>query len=486
LIRAPRSLALLWFVLPFLAFISTLQGRIQYWDTGEMQTVPWIFGIPHPTGFPAYVLIAGAFAHVFAVGTVAWRTSLFCALLALGCVLLVYAIVVSITGDRWTAICAAWLLAFGWYFWVYGDRAEIHVVAAFCAALVLYFALRGYYDQDVRWFFAACAALGLGLATHPIVLFLMPSLLVLACARLNLFDWRRAAIALLLLVAPLSLYVYLPLRSHAIVAHGMDPNAVLGKPLGAAIANTDNPQTRAGFIRLVTGAEFHATRSIVRIFDISFYAKKLDVFGNAIYSEFSPVGCAAACICFGVLFRRRAVVALALLLAVLLPGAFALAYPPVVEIERYFFIPMIAIAAAVGLGITAFAPYYRHLLRIPLATAAVVLLVINYPDAHLHAVFGAEDLIAEVERVTPQNAIVMADWTRGTALAYARYVDGDLRGRTLDIAWPFQEVRYLRGWLRDRPVYYVGRIVPGPHRLRLCRVSQGYPVYSVQLEPARC
>jgi hypothetical protein len=169
-----------------------------------------------------------------------------------------------------------------------------------------------------------------------------------------------------------------------------------------------------------------------------------------------------------------------------LPAAFALAYPPVVEIQRYFFIPMIALAAVIGLGITALAPQYRNLLRIPLAVVALVLLVINYPDAHLRASFGAEDLIAEVDHATRQHAIIMADWTRGTALAYDKYVNGGLRGRTLDIAWPFQEVRYLRVWLQDRPVYYVGRIVPGPHRIRLCRVVQGYPVYSVQLEPAHC
>jgi hypothetical protein len=147
---------------------------------------------------------------------------------------------------------------------------------------------------------------------------------------------------------------------------------------------------------------------------------------------------------------------------------------------------MIAIAVIVGLGITTLTPNYRNLLRIPLAAAALVLLFINYPDAQLRARFGAEDLIAEAQRVTPHNAIVIADWTRGTALAYAQYVDGALRGRTLDIAWPYQDMRYLKRWLHERPVYYVGRPIVHSRRLVLCRVSQGYPVYSVQLEPAHC
>jgi hypothetical protein len=266
----------------------------------------------------------------------------------------------------------------------------------------------------------------------------------------------------------------------------MDPRAALHKPLGAAIVNTDNPQTRSGFVRLVTGAEFHAGKSVAGIFDVPAYMGKAGIFGAAIYREFTPIGCAAACICLVLLLRRRAIVAIALVLAALLPAAFALGYPPVVEIERYFFIPMIAIAVIVGLGITTLTPNYRNLLRIPLAAAALVLLFINYPDAQLRARFGAEDLIAEAQRVTPHNAIVIADWTRGTALAYAQYVDGALRGRTLDIAWPYQDMRYLKRWLHERPVYYVGRPIVHSRRLVLCRVSQGYPVYSVQLEPAHC
>jgi 4-amino-4-deoxy-L-arabinose transferase-like glycosyltransferase len=482
----PRSPWLLWFVLPFFAFVSTLQGRIAFWDTGEMQTVPWIFGIPHPTGFPAYVLFAGAFVHVFAFGTVAWRTAFFCALLTLGCVVLVYAIVATITGDRMSGICSACLLAFGWYFWIYGDRAEIHAMAALLGALVLYFALRGYYDQDVRAFAAAFAALGFGLATHPVVVFTLPSLLLLAAARRTLFDVRRAGIALLLMLAPLALYAYLPLRSHAIVANGLDPAPQIGKPLGAAIWNTDNPQSPHGFVRLVTGADFHAARSVLRIADLPAYAAKFGIFAGAMYRELSPVGAAAGCICFAILFRRRAAVASALLLAVLLPAAFALAYPPVVEIARYFFIPMIACAAAIGLGMAALPHEYRHLLRIPVAAAALVLLVLNYPDARLYAGSGAEDLIAAVRTHTPRNAVIIADWTRGTALAYARYVNGDLRGRALDIAWPFQDLRYVPRWLRQRPVYYVGRPVLHTHRLLLCRVSEEYPVYSVQMEPGHC
>lgn len=450
-----------------------------------MQTVPWIFGVPHPTGFPAFVIITGVFARVFALGPVSWRVAFFCTMLMLGCVALVYAIIVSITGDRLTAICTGWLLAFGTFFWSYGARAEVHTMAAFWATLALYFALRGYYEERPRAFAGAAFALGMGLATHPIVLFVLPSLLVLAGSRYRRFSLRSAGLCVALALAPLLLYAYLPLRSHAVVSAGLDPAVALGKPLGAAIWNTDNPQTAQGFVRLVSGSDFKAARSLLQIADVPFYASKLQTFGWTMYREFSPVGIVAALIGFVVLARRRAAVAGALLLAIVLPSAFALAYPPVVEIERYFFIPMIAVALTIGLGVTVLAPRYRNMLRIPVALAALVLLVTSFSDARLRSGTGAEDLIAKVRELTPPNAIVVADWTRGTALAYASYVDRSLGNRTIEIAWPYQDMHYLQRWMRERPVYYVGRpIVHG--QLSLCPLSNDYPVYTIRLEPGLC
>lgn len=451
-----------------------------------MQTVPWIFGIPHPTGFPAYVLFAGAFAHAFAAGSVAWRTALFCGLSMLGTVATVYCATVRITGDRATGACAAALLAFGGFFWIDGDRAEVHALAALFAALALYWSLRGFYDRDPRAFFGAALALGLGTATHPIAIFAIPSVLVLAFARRRCFALRDVCVALLLAIAPLALYAYLPLRSRQIVAQGLDPAPAIGKPPGAAIWNTDDPASAAGFVRLVTGSDFHAARSVLRIADLPYYGDKLGIFARAMYLEFTPVGAAAAFLGLGILFRRRPVVAFALLLAVLLPAAFALAYPPVIEIERYFFIPMIAVALAIALGVTALEGHYRNLLRIPIAGAAVFLLVANYPNAAFHAQTGSEGLITAVHRATAAHAIVVADWTLGTALAYDKYVDGGLRGRTLDIAWPFQDRRYFAQWLRERPVYYVGAPILRTHRVLLCRVTRLYPIYAVHTEPGHC
>jgi len=41
---------------PLALFAFSLAPRVAFWEAGEMQTVPYILGIAHPTGFPLFVL----------------------------------------------------------------------------------------------------------------------------------------------------------------------------------------------------------------------------------------------------------------------------------------------------------------------------------------------------------------------------------------------------------------------------------------------
>ena len=36
--------------------LATVRTSVGFWDTGDLQTVAWIGGIPYPTGYPLYVV----------------------------------------------------------------------------------------------------------------------------------------------------------------------------------------------------------------------------------------------------------------------------------------------------------------------------------------------------------------------------------------------------------------------------------------------
>src|ERR1700733_3530674 len=84
-------------------YISLLPANVSFVDEAEAETVPYILGIAHPTGFPAYTLAGWLFSHALPLGSVAWRLNAFAAL----CTALSAAGVVLIAGALGSGVLPA-------------------------------------------------------------------------------------------------------------------------------------------------------------------------------------------------------------------------------------------------------------------------------------------------------------------------------------------------------------------------------------------
>ncbi len=92
----PRSDVVLVVVIAFLAYTFTLSPTITWehdaTDSAELAAAAFTFGVPHPTGYPLWLLIAAVVAHIPFGSDVAWRLgfiSAACASAAAGCVTVV-------------------------------------------------------------------------------------------------------------------------------------------------------------------------------------------------------------------------------------------------------------------------------------------------------------------------------------------------------------------------------------------------------------
>ena len=82
----PAQLAALFSAaLALLVYLRTLLPGVSVGDWAESQSIPARLGIPHPTGYPLFVL-AGKLFSLLPVGSVAYRAGLLSALAAAGCV----------------------------------------------------------------------------------------------------------------------------------------------------------------------------------------------------------------------------------------------------------------------------------------------------------------------------------------------------------------------------------------------------------------
>jgi len=454
-------------------YFASLDGAIAYWDTGETQVVPWIFGIMHATGFPAFTILAGIFAHAFALGSVAWRIVLFSALAMSAAAWLVSRIVVLIDADVWTAAAASWLFAFGYVAWTRGTRAEVHALAVFFAVATLYAAIRWYRTSEQRALIGGALAWGLGIATHPIVALLLPALLILFIARVRTVTLRGFCLAVCALLFGIAWYAYLPARSAAVTAAALDPTRSLGLPPGRAFWDNNHPSSWDGFVKEVSGTEFSAGGTLAAMISPQTYASRGPEYVTTLLGELTPFGVLLAFGGLYALWRRDRVLTCGLFAAYAIPTAFALAYTIEADTRRYELIgfAVLAVFAAYGASSVAQAlPPLKLAARILPAALAIALLVVNRQTFEQRSDKGAEAVISTVVKNTPRNAVLISPWLFATPLAYGAYVEHRLDDRIVESAWLADDAAHVPVWMRTRPVYVVAILfgqVPGYRTVKI-------------------
>ncbi|MFN8458727.1 MAG: DUF2723 domain-containing protein [Anaerolineae bacterium] len=219
----------------FCLYVLTLAPTVLDADGGEFQFVPWLPGIAHPTGYPFYILLGWLWTHIFPVDEVAWRMNLLSAMLAGASVGVVYVVArqmldiirpeTPLTARVIAAALAAALFAVSPTFWSQAVIAEVYALHALFVAGLLWLALRYaiYLHRTTTsrsgWLLAF--TLGLSLTHHRTIILLWPALAVFLwrvvrsqqeeSGRWSVIFGRQWFIYAGLFVAPLLLYLYLPL-----------------------------------------------------------------------------------------------------------------------------------------------------------------------------------------------------------------------------------------------------------------------------------
>ena len=193
-------------------------------DTLEFQLVLPTFGIAHPTGYPLYTLAGGIWSRLLPAGNWAWRTNLFSALCAAATVAILFALARRLAGrhnDRranWGGLAAAILFGLGPVWWQQATVAEVYALHNLLVAAILLVAV-SLPDRSGRTFDQHMLLLwllvGLGLAHHRTTVLLLPGLAIYLLWSIPGL-WRPRLVWLLwlsALLAPLLLYLYIPLRA---------------------------------------------------------------------------------------------------------------------------------------------------------------------------------------------------------------------------------------------------------------------------------
>jgi hypothetical protein len=408
-------------LLAFGVYLGTLSPSITWEhngaDSGDLATAVAVGGVPHPSGYPTYLVVAELFRRL-PWGDVAYRLGLLSAAASALAAALISAIAMEgLPPENGMALrsavgaAAGLLFAFSPLVWSQAVIPEVYGLHALACCAILALALRARTSTRPAAIFVCFLALGLGLGNHLSVALLLPALLSLTWDRLRA-DARTYVIGGTAgLALGLAVYVLLPLR------------AASGPPV-----NWGGATSLPGFAWLVSGRTY---RDLLFAVPWAQVPARLIVVLRVFVVSSNGLGLPLAVLGLADLYARDRKLAMASLYGVAAFSAYAIGYN---TIDSYvYLVPAMAILAiwiAAGLGV-AMRAGRRHLAAYPVlrTVLAAVILCLGLSGApwrwsrlDLYADSEALDYGLAVVRAAVPNALLVVSGDAHTfAVWYARY-----------------------------------------------------------------
>jgi hypothetical protein len=466
-------------------YLRTLLPGIAFGDWGEMQTVPHVAGVAHPTGYPTYILLAGL-AELVPVGSVAFRANLFSAVCVAGALATVTAIALRLGARPLIAIAAGLALGATGTVWAAATVAEVNPLHLLLVALIIHRALAWEERRSPADLAIGGLLVGLALGNHLLTVFVVPfvALFVLwSGLRELLAHPAMLARPLGAFILGLAVYLYIPLA------------ASQSPPLPY-----NHPVTLDGVLWLVSGTQFRGQFDFLSSRGPGEFVASLPDLWELLAARATPVLPILGLAGLALLVVRRPAFGL-MCLGVALSAVYI--WANYLHLEHYLLVPMLVLAIGAAVALESLARVARWLFgRSDLlrdaaaagagpAVATAIGLAIGLSavggagvlaagnaaradrsgdrsgDAYVDAVFGA----------LPPNAAILSYWDASTPLWHGQHV----QGRRPDVlivddtnivydGWVTRE-RRISSLICNRPVFILrlgdADLVPTQQQFRL-------------------
>jgi Protein of unknown function (DUF2723) len=397
-------------------YVRTLMPGIAFADWGEMQTVPHVLGVAHPTGYPSYILLSWL-AHLAPIGSIAFRANLLSAVLVSSALAVTVAILLRIGVRPLIGVAAALGLGAIPTVWAAATVAEVNPLHLLFVALLLHRALIWEEHRRTRDLMIGALLLGLALGNHLLIVFVAPfiALFVLWVGRheIGARPWTLAAAAVVGILG-LATYLYIP------IAASLEP------PLPY-----NHPDTLDAVLWLVGGTQFRQQFGFLSSSGLADVAGSLGLLWRLLADRATLVLPILGVTGLIVLIRTRPAFGLMCSGTLLANVYFWATY---VRLEHYLLVPwlLLVVGAAVALESVARALASRpSWIRGFDASALVGAVAVAFVVAFAVTKWGAADrsgdrsgelFVDTVFDALPQNAAILSQWDASTPLWHARYV----------------------------------------------------------------
>ncbi len=425
----------------FIGILIGISALVLYWrtlaptvldgDSGEYQYLTYVLGVPHSPGYPLYIFLGKLFTLI-PVGQVAYRVNLLSAVSAALAASLVYWAARRMIVSRASAALATLICVVAPSMWGSAVVAEVYALHLLLGVLVVLLALHWHQTGNLRSFYGAALVYGLGLTNHPISWFMLPALLSLLWMDRARLNWGSLARGTLLVLLPLLMYVYIPIRAGQLISL-QDPENWKLYPRADAILKGVITEyynhTPEGVLSLITGFDNRGKVGQINPLD------RLQLSTTLLWAQFGLAGTVLSIIggLESLRKKRSEFLFLAVVAASVGGAAFVLKG---VSTVFYFTLTYFVLTLWIAIGIDALARWARSL-RLPvsakmlsrallLALGLVPLagLVGNYRTLDKSNNFESRDDAQTVLRqdIAP-DAVVAAPWEVSQPMRYYQFVE---------------------------------------------------------------
>ena len=462
LVRNPSATALAPAItggIALLVYLRTLLPGLAFGDWGEMQTVPHILGIAHPTGYPTYILLAWL-TELVPIGSVAFRSNVLSAVLVAASLATAAAIAVRLGVRPLVAVAASLALGAVGTIWAAATVAEVNPLHLLLCALLIHRALVWEARRATIDLVLGGVLVGLAIGNHLLSLFVAPFIVAFVA-----WVGRRELLARPWLVVPGVLALILGLSVYAYI------------PLAASRSPAlpyNHPVTLEGVWWLVSGVQFRGQFDFLSSKGPGIFLASLDDLRDLAFARATPILPLLGLAGIAILVVRRTAFGL-MAAAILITGCYL--WANYLRLEHYLLVPwlVLGIGAAVALEtiVQALVEAVRRWVGreadlsrgIGLVVGllglafAVALAGLNCQAADRSGDRSGDDYVKATFGSLPQNAAILSYWDASTPLWHAQHAEG-LRRDVLIVddtnivyeGWGTREAR-IAALICDRPVF---------------------------------
>lgn len=235
-----NKLSLIVSVLAILIYIQTIAKGITYGDSGDLITASYTFGIPHPSGYPLYILLGRLFLFFPFIKDVAVKFNIMSALFSAFSLYFLTSIYLFFLKDYKVTFITSFIFGLSLTFWYHARLAEVYNIHIFFLSLIIYLLIKWYNESNIKYIYLTFFFTGLSFCNHLTTFLFFSIIFPFLLLKSNLLTKKRVILSFLFFILPLSLYFYLPLSAK----YG---NGILW----------GNPQNFKNFFHHVLGKDYH-------------------------------------------------------------------------------------------------------------------------------------------------------------------------------------------------------------------------------------